>query len=80
MDYRLEQIRSDAWRITCENVVRMIHFRNGIRTFAPWDVTNVYGQRLWAAFTLESACRWVRQQAGISEVKSAVGVPNGRPQ
>jgi hypothetical protein len=80
MDYRLEQIRSDAWRITCENVVRMIQFRNGIRTFAPWDVTNVFGQRLWAAFTLESACRWVRQQAGISEVKSAVGVPNWRPQ
>jgi len=59
MDCNVERIEPKAWRVTCGQVTRIVRYRDDIKTFAPWDVTTVDGRRVWAAFNLESACRWV---------------------
>jgi hypothetical protein len=62
VDCTVERIELRAWQVTIGQIIRIIRFRKDIRTFAPWDVTTPDGHRLWAAFTLESACEWVRHE------------------
>ena len=59
MACNVEKIEPNAWLVTCGQLSRIVRYRADDRTFAPWDVTTLDGRRVWAAFSLESACRWV---------------------
>ncbi len=68
MNCTLEKIEPQAWRVTCGPLTRIVRYRGDLKTFAPWDVTTVDGRRVWAAFNLESACRWVSSGGAQVEV------------
>ena len=64
MDYSVEEIQPDVWRVNIEGIVRIIRYRKGNMTFAPWDVTSADGRTLWSASSLESAFRWIQARTG----------------
>jgi hypothetical protein len=64
MDYRVEEIQPDVWRVNIEGITRIIRYRKGNMTFAPWDVTSAEGRTLWSAASLESAFRWIQARTG----------------
>jgi hypothetical protein len=65
MDYRVEEIQPNVWRVDIEGVVRIVRYRKGNMTFAPWDVTSAEGRTLWSAASLESAFRWIQARTGL---------------
>lgn len=64
MDYRVEEIQPNVWRVSVGTVTRIIRFRSDDMTFAPWDVTSQDGQTLWSASSLASAFRWIQARTG----------------
>ena len=64
MDYSVEEIEPNVWRVSIASITRIVRFRSDSRTFAPWDVTSADGQTLWSAATLESAFRWIQAHTG----------------
>src|SRR5262252_5612378 len=64
MDYCVEEIQPNVWRVNIEGIVRIIRYRKGNMTFAPWDVTSADGRPLWSASSLESAFRWIQARTG----------------
>ena len=64
MDYAVEEIQPDHWRVQVAGTVRLIRYRRDIRTFAPWDICTEDGRRLWGSPTLESAFRWIQARTG----------------
>ncbi|HYL01537.1 MAG TPA: hypothetical protein VEU78_10090 [Steroidobacteraceae bacterium] len=64
MDYRVEEIHPNVWRVSIGTVTRIIRFRSDDMTFAPWDVTSADGQTLWSASSLASAFRWIQARTG----------------
>ena len=55
MDYSVEEIQPNVWRVRIEGITRIIRYRNGNMTFAPWDVSTAEGRTLWSASSLEAA-------------------------
>jgi len=64
MDYSVEEIQPNVWRVRIEGITRVIRYRHGNMTFAPWDVTTGEGRTLWSATSLESAFRWIQARTG----------------
>ncbi len=64
MDYSVEEIQPNVWRVSIEGITRIVRYRNGNITFAPWDVTTAEGRALWSAASLESAFRWIQARTG----------------
>jgi hypothetical protein len=64
MDYSVEEIQPNVWRVNVEGIVRVVRYRKGNMTFAPWDVTSGEGRTLWSASSLESAFRWIQARTG----------------
>lgn len=64
MDYRVEEISPNVWRVSIGTITRIIRFRSDDMTFAPWDVTSAEGQTLWSASSLASAFRWIQARTG----------------
>jgi hypothetical protein len=64
MDYSVEEIQPNVWRVNIGGIIRVVHYRKGNMTFAPWDVTNAEGRTLWSAASLESAFRWIQARTG----------------
>ena len=64
MDYRVEEIQPNVWRVSIGTVTRIVRFRSDDMTFAPWDVTSAEGQTLWSASSLASAFRWIQARTG----------------
>jgi len=64
MDYSVEEIQPNVWRVNIEGIIRIIRYRHGNMTFAPWDVTSAEGRTLWSAASLESAFRWIQARTG----------------
>jgi hypothetical protein len=64
MDYSVEEIQPNVWRVRVEGITRIIRYRNGNMTFAPWDVSTAEGRTLWSAASLESAFRWIQARTG----------------
>src|ERR1700756_4274060 len=64
MDYRVEEIQPNVWLVNIEGIVRVVRYRHGNMTFAPWDVTSAEGRTLWSASSLESAFRWIQARTG----------------
>lgn len=64
MDYGVEEIQPNVWRVSAGTVTRIIRFRSDDMTFAPWDVTSPDGQTLWSASSLASAFRWIQARTG----------------
>jgi len=64
MDYSIEEIQTNVWRVRIEGITRIIRYRNGNMTFAPWDVSTAEGRTLWSASSLESAFRWIQARTG----------------
>jgi len=64
MDYSVEEIQPNVWRVSIEGIVRVVRYRKGNMTFAPWDVTSAEGRTLWSAPSLESALRWIQARTG----------------
>jgi hypothetical protein len=64
MDYSVEEIQPNVWRVNIEGITRIIRYRRGNMTFAPWDVTSAEGRTLWSAASLESAFRWIQARTG----------------
>jgi hypothetical protein len=64
MDYRVEEIHPNVWRVSIGTITRIIRFRSDDMTFAPWDVTSADGQTLWSASSLASAFRWIQARTG----------------
>jgi hypothetical protein len=65
MDYRVEEVQPDVWRVEVAGTVRIIRRVLDTRTFAPWDIYSGEGHRLWAAPSLDSAFRWVQARTGL---------------
>lgn len=65
MDYRVEEIQPDVWRVEVAGTVRIIRRVPDSRSFMPWDIFSGEGQRLWAAPSLDSAFRWVQARTGL---------------
>jgi hypothetical protein len=65
MDYRVEEIQPDVWRVEIAGTIRIIRRVPGSRTFMPWDILSGDGHRLWAAPSLDSAFRWVQARTGL---------------
>jgi hypothetical protein len=65
MDYRVEEIQPDVWRVEVAGTIRIIRRVPDSRTFMPWDIYSGEGQRLWAAPSLDSAFRWVQARTGL---------------
>ena len=65
MDYRVEEIQPDVWRVEIAGTIRIIRRVHDSRTFMPWDIFSGEGQRLWAAPSLDSAFRWVQARTGL---------------
>lgn len=59
MAFNIERLEPYAWLIRAGEMVRIVRYRSDLETFAPWDVTTADGKRLWAAFSFESAVRWI---------------------
>ena len=64
MDYSVEEIQPNVWRVSIEGIVRVVRYRKGNMTFAPWDVTSADGRTLWSTSSLESAFRWIQARTG----------------
>ena len=64
MGYSVEEIQPNVWRVNIEGIVRVVRYRKGNMTFAPWDVTSAEGRTLWSAPSLESAFRWIQARTG----------------
>lgn len=64
MDYSVEEIQPNVWRVSVGTITRIIRFRSDDMTFAPWDVTTADGQTLWSASSLASAFRWIQARTG----------------
>ena len=64
MDYSVEEIQPNVWRVSIGTVTRIVRFRSDDMTFAPWDVAGVDGQTLWSASSLASAFRWIQARTG----------------
>jgi len=64
MDYSVEEIQPNVWRVSIEGITRIVRYRNSNITFAPWDVTTAEGRALWSAASLESAFRWIQARTG----------------
>jgi len=64
MGYSVEEIQPNVWRVNIEGIVRVVRYRKGNMTFAPWDVTSAEGRTLWSAPSLESALRWIQARTG----------------
>src|SRR5215475_8333657 len=65
MDYRVEEVQPDVWRVEIAGTIRIIRRVPNGRTFMSWDVLSGEGQRLWAAPSLDSAFRWVQARTGL---------------
>ena len=59
MDYSVKEIAPSVWRVDIAGAVRIVRYRSGCTTFAPWDICTGEGRRLWASSSLESAFRWI---------------------
>jgi hypothetical protein len=64
MDHGVEEIQPNVWRVNIGGIVRVVRYRKGNMTFAPWDVTSAEGRTLWSASSLESALRWIQARTG----------------
>jgi hypothetical protein len=64
MDYSVEEIQPNVWRVNIGSITRVIRYRSDNMTFAPWDVTSADGQTLWSASSLASAFRWIQARTG----------------
>jgi hypothetical protein len=64
MDYAVKEIAPQVWRVEIAGTVRVIRYRPDTMTFAPWDICNAEGRRLWAATSLASAFRWIEARTG----------------
>jgi len=64
MDYSVEEIQPNVWRVNIGGIVRVVRYRKGNMTFAPWDVTSAEGRTLWSTSSLESAFRWIQARTG----------------
>ena len=64
MEYRVEEIQPNVWRLQTAGITRVIRHREGDITFAPWEVTSAEGRRLWSAASLQSAFRWIQARTG----------------
>jgi hypothetical protein len=64
MDHSVEEIQPNVWRVNIEGIIRIVRYRSGNMTFAPWDVTSAEGRTLWSAASLESAFRWIQARTG----------------
>jgi hypothetical protein len=64
MDYGVEEIQPNVWRVNIGGITRIVRYRHGNMTFAPWDVASAEGRILWSAATLESAFRWIQARTG----------------
>ena len=64
MDYSVEEIQPNVWRVSIGTVTRIVRFRSDDMTFAPWDVISAEGQTLWSASSLASAFRWIQARTG----------------
>jgi hypothetical protein len=64
MDYSVEEIQPNVWRVKIGSVTRIVRYRSDNMTFAPWDVTSADGQTLWSASSLASAFRWIQARTG----------------
>jgi len=64
MDYSVEEIQPNVWRVRISTITRIVRYRIDSETFAPWDVTSADGQTLWSASSLESAFRWIQARTG----------------
>ena len=64
MEYSVEEIQPNVWRVNIGGIVRVVRFRKGNMTFAPWDVTSAEGRTLWSTSSLESAFRWIQARTG----------------
>ena len=66
MPFNVERLEHHAWRIRAGEMVRIVRYWSDLETFTPWVVMTAYGRRLWAAFSFESAVRWIsRARAGV---------------
>jgi hypothetical protein len=65
MDYFVEEIQPDVWRVEVAGTTRIIQRGHGTMTFAPWDILSGDGHRLWASPSLESAFRWIQARTGL---------------
>ena len=64
MDYSVEEIQPNVWRVSIGTIVRIVRFRADDMSFAHWDVTSADGQTLWSAASLASAFRWIQARTG----------------
>jgi hypothetical protein len=64
MDYIVEEIQQDVWRVSIAGITRIVRYRRDTRAFTPWDVTSADGHKLWSAASLESALRWIQARTG----------------
>ena len=64
MDHSVEEIQPNVWRVNIGGIVRVVRYRKGNMTFAPWGVTSAEGRTLWSAPSLESAFRWIQARTG----------------
>jgi hypothetical protein len=64
MDDSIEETQPGVWRVSIAGITRVIHFHADERTFAPWDVTDAQGRKLWSASSLEGAFRWIQARTG----------------
>ena len=77
MDFAVREVAPQVWRVDIAGTVRIVRYRAGTITFAPWDICTAEGGRLWAAPSLESAFRWIEARAGLpSEVLLTEGLLN----
>lgn len=64
MDFSVEEIEPNVWRVRIASVTRIVRYRGDSMTFAPWDVTGTDGHVLWSAESLDSAFRWIQARTG----------------
>jgi hypothetical protein len=64
MDYAIEEIEPDVWRVDIAGTTRIVRYRPDPQTFAPWDICTADGRRLWGSPSLESAFRWIQARTG----------------
>lgn len=65
MEYKVEEVQPNVWRVSIGSVTRFVRYRSDSMTFAPWDVTGADGQTtLWSAASLASAFRWIQARTG----------------
>ena len=65
VEYRVEEIQPDVWRVEVAGTIRIIRRVLDSRTFMPWDISAGDGHRLWAASSLDSAFRWIQARTGL---------------